>query len=86
MAKRKNESYSDNEISVDGYSIIRRDRPLRQGGGVVIYLKNGIPFIRKSEYERSEVEAIWLEIKMPYAKPFLLCALYRPPNEHIVWI
>ena len=37
---RLNETIADNEISISGYNIVRRDRPLngRNGGGVCFYL------------------------------------------------
>ena len=44
---RLNETIADNEISISGYNIVRRDRPLngRNGGGVCFYVRSVMFFI-----------------------------------------
>ena len=39
-----NEAVSDRELELDGYNLIRKDRTSR-GGGVILYIKNDIPFL-----------------------------------------
>ena len=34
---------ADNEISIDGYSIVKKDRN-RHGGGVLLYVRDGIDY------------------------------------------
>ena len=41
------DSYMDHEISIEGFSLVRRDRQKRAVGGIVVYVKNGIPFVRR---------------------------------------
>ena len=37
------ESVTDGEVNIDGYTVIRRDRN-RNGGGVIVYIKDGLAF------------------------------------------
>ena len=69
----------DNHIRLKGYSLARRDRQSRKGGGVVIYARDDIYFkevhIRVEIDSSSEVSFIHL----PSICLFLMC-LYIPPN------
>ena len=56
---------SDSEISIMGYSIVRKDRQNSSkacGGGVLIYVRNGIPFIRQAKFVDDNFECFWIEI------------------------
>ena len=69
-------------VSIDGYSIKRRDR-IRNSGGVALYIKDSIVdkcSIRVDPPE-SSLESLCLEVKPFRAAPFLVFAWYRPPNE-----
>jgi len=33
----------DNSVSIDGYSLFRKDRTTRRGGGVCAYVKSNVP-------------------------------------------
>ena len=68
-----NETISDNEVSISGYDIIRRDRITNCGGGVCFYVKSSINF------------TIFpcLEIQKPRSKPFVVATWYRPPDSPI---
>ena len=54
-----NDNISDHQITIEGYNIIRRDRNSKEGGGLIIYLRNDIEC---SRLEHDIVEAVWLEI------------------------
>ena len=47
------DTISDNEITVDGYNIIGRDRTVngRFGGGVCFYIRSNVNFILREELE-----------------------------------
>ena len=62
---------STDDISLPGYICIRKDRDSR-GGGVCIYVRQSITFIRKAYYEIDELEMIAIELKGGNSKPFLL--------------
>ena len=48
---RLNETIADNEISISGYNIVRRDRPLndQNGGGVCFYVRSNINYIVRAD-------------------------------------
>lgn len=71
------EGISDSFISLKGYKIFRSDRKKR-GGGVAIYVRNGIPckFISQSE-DGDKVEFLFIEISA-VERNLLLGCVYRP--------
>ena len=72
-------SIADDEISIEGYSLVRKDRNTH-GGGVALYLHNDIPFIKRLDFA-CELESISIEVKLPFMKPLIITALYSPPGE-----
>ena len=63
----------------------RRDREINSGGGLLVYVKDGICANRRTDLEHENLECLWLEIKPIKSKPFLLGNIYRPPNSNIQW-
>ena len=45
-------------FEIPGYTIINRNWDVGTLGGVVVYIKDGIPFIRRTELEVNELECI----------------------------
>ncbi len=82
-------STSDNnpEISIDGYSIERRDRN-KYGGGCMLYYKNGMALHRRQDLEPAEHEIMIFTIKL-HTGNLLMSLLYRPPGGKncapIIW-
>lgn len=78
-----------NEIAVDDYNIIRRDR-ISLGDGLAIYLrlcyKFGIvdteDFNDKVADSVDTVEEIWVRINLPGRNNFVVETVYRPPNAN----
>ena len=70
----------DDEISIPGYNLIRKDRN-RAGGGVVLYIRDNIPFSKREDLVPSNLEMVCAEINRPHSKSFLVCTCYRPPNS-----
>lgn len=65
--------------SIQNYTIFRRDRKGRKGGGVAIYVKS---ILTPSEWippepGNSEFEIIWVKVG-----DFFISALYHPPKPH----
>ena len=59
---------SDSEIMIDGYKLYRRDRGNNsRAGGVVVYISESLPAIRRNDLERANIEGIWTEILQPHA-------------------
>ena len=63
----------------------RRDRELNTGGGLIVYIKEGIQTCRRTDLENENLECIWLEIKPKKSKAVLDGNIYRPPNSTIQW-
>lgn len=72
-------------LEQEGYTLERKDRTVKDGGGVLCYIKDSLPFRRRLDLEHGNLEAIWLEIMYPSSKNILVCMLYRPPNSKVNW-
>ena len=75
-------SVSDNEICIDGYNIVRNDRN-RNGGGVIMYIRNTVDFKILAEYQNHDLEIICIQVNLYKEKPFILMSWYRPPDSSI---
>ena len=82
---RLDNTFTDSAVSIDGYTLIRRDliRRCRGGGGVAIYVCNVIDFKIRSDLSDPDLEFLCIEIQKPRARPFLISNWYRPPNSPI---
>ena len=71
---RLNETIADNEISISGYNIVRRDRPLngQNGGGVCFYVRSNINYIVRADLVSDQLENLSIEIIKPRSNPLLL--------------
>ena len=77
-----NENITNNQIHINGYNFFRKDRVGRTGGGVAIYVREGINVIPVEALNSSEIEALWLKVKVPNQAPLLVCSMYRPPSAN----
>ena len=73
---------SDQEVGIDGYDLVRKDRK-RTGGGVAVYIRNSINYKIRQDVMPDNLELVTVEIIKPKVKPFLLNAWYRPPDMPI---
>ena len=73
------ETIQDEEVNIEGYNLIRKDR-CRNGGGVACYIRNDIHFNIREELT-DEMESIFFDILLPKSKPILIGVIYRPPNQ-----
>ena len=76
------DSVNNNEIAIVGYNVIRNDRN-RHGGGVIMYIKETISYICRSDLQNQTVEAVWIELAAQSTNPVLCCSVYRPPSAGI---
>ena len=74
-----NSSISDAEVSLPGFTLFRRDRLVRKGGGVAVFVSELINAVRRSDLEIDE--SVWIEIFLPKSKSILFGTFYRPPSE-----
>ena len=77
-----NKDNYDNEIELPGYSITRRDRRERTGGGVMIYIRENLVFNERNDLHNSN-EAIWIQVNRTRCKPLIIGCVYRPPNQQV---
>lgn len=79
--------HPDSAFDIDGYQtpIFRRDRKDNGGGGLIVFVKNGLSCNRRRDLESDNIECIWVEVKPKNSKSFLVGNVYRPPNSTIQW-
>ena len=53
----------DSEICLPGFTLVRRDREgSKSGGGVAIYVRDGLPFRVRNDIDNGENECLWIEL------------------------
>ena len=77
---------SDNDLSIPNYSFERKDRLANKGGGILVYISNKLPYVRRSDLESNDLETLWIQINFKNSKPFLIGFIYRPPSSKQSWI
>jgi hypothetical protein len=75
------DSVTDEEVTVPGYSVVRKDRN-REGGGVCLYIRDNICFNKRDDLITNNIEFLAVDILLPKTKPFLLSVGYRPPEDY----
>lgn len=73
----------DNEklYTIPNYSFEKRNRINGKGGGVALYVKDSINYVRRTDLESRELENIVIEIVLSTSKNFLITTLYKPPQS-----
>ena len=67
---------------VPGFTIFRRDRRLKNGGGILAFVNDELSAIRRTDLEDSNLEIMRFEIAPFKSKRSLLLAgIYRPPSS-----
>ncbi|MCU7800226.1 MAG: hypothetical protein KZQ70_08805 [gamma proteobacterium symbiont of Lucinoma myriamae] len=73
-----------NAFVIDGYQApFRKDNNSNGGGGIIVYVKNGINVKRREDLEINEISCIWIEITQEKGKSFLVGNMYRPPDSRV---
>ena len=68
-------------FTIPGYDFIKRSRKNGIGGGVGMYIRNGINFTVRNDLKDDDIEAVWIEIFPKSAKSFIFCIIYKPPES-----
>lgn len=79
-----NDYFFDNELQLTNYQLFRTDRN-SHGGGIVLYVRSVYSCNRRLDLEQENIESIWVEVKCPKQKPFILGYIYRPPSSLSSW-
>lgn len=75
------DSISDSEIELSGYSVYRHDRKNRRGGGVALYVLENVKHTLRRDLE-DDFEAIWIEMQLNKVK-YLIGCVYRAPDKSL---
>ena len=73
-------SVSDSELFIQGFTLIRKDRD-RNGGGVCLFIKESISFNVRDDLRENGLEAIFVELLFQRSRPLLVGVCYRPPSD-----
>jgi hypothetical protein len=75
-------TYLDADISIAGYTLFRKDRKQKRGGGVAIYIRDSLTFLDRSQKITGyDIEMVLVEIvSNNYDSNLLVATLYRPPD------
>ena len=66
-------------VAIPGYQLVRRDRD-QHGGGVVVYIKNNLPFTITLTHPSAELLIVELKLR----RSSVLCGTcYHPPSSDI---
>ena len=79
---RLNNGINNTEVDINGYCIEGHHRN-SHGGGVAIYIRDGLKYERKLELEEPHFETLCIEFKMSKNLPCLLICAYRAPKPHV---
>ena len=74
------------DLSVPGYSILRRDSKTNNETGLIIYTNDILCFKHLSHLDQPGVEAVWLEIGISKSTPILVGFCYTNPASRVDWI
>lgn len=78
-----NSSVTNAEAEVEGYKLIRLDRPNHRAGGVCVYVRRSLKSKVLKDLSRnsdSGFHQLWVQVQQKKLKSFLLCVTYRTPD------
>ena len=67
-------------LPIKGYIFERKDI-IKTGGGIAVYIKVGITYLRQKYLEYDEIKAIWLEILVEKENSFIIGIMYSLPEN-----
>ena len=78
---RLNDDAEDDDLFIEGYSIVMRDRNCN-GGGVAIYISDDIPYNTRPDIDTG-IESVSIQVNIPFVKPIIFTYVYRPPSSKV---
>jgi len=78
------DSSHDWNAVIDGYTLFRKDRPTRRGGGVALYVREQLECIQLClGVDEEQVESLWVRIKQQAhtGDNTVVGVYYRPPDQ-----
>ena len=77
--------FTSNLVNIPGYILVNNNRNTKKGGGTAVLVKEGIPFITRSDitqFYEQELESTYIEITAKNGKHFIIGSLYQAPNTN----
>lgn len=71
----------DSEVSIPNYTIFRKDRVSRRGGGVLLGCHNALKCRRRPDLEQDNLELLLVEVRLSSRNKMLLGNCYRAPDS-----
>ena len=78
---RLDNSVTDENIDIEGYSVLRKDCN-RFDEGCVIYIDNNVTFERREDLD-DDLESVSTELLFPNIRPIIYTCLHRPPKSTV---
>ena len=76
-----NQSVLQEDIQLHSYCLPeRKDRRGDSHGGVIIYVKDTLHYVRRNDLEINDVECLWIDVTLKH-KHVLFGVFYRPPSS-----
>jgi hypothetical protein len=76
-----NDSDEDDNFLIPGFcNPIRRDRGYGRGGGICIYIRNGLSYKRRLDLENAMIECIWIECVFGLTN-IMVGVFYNPKSD-----
>ena len=76
------DSFPTEQFTISGYSKPYRLDRNRNGGGVIIYIREDIPRKQINNFKiHDDIENIFIEVNL-YKTKWLMCGCYHPPNQN----
>ena len=75
-----NDKVNDQEVQMENFKMHRLDRKGKSGGGCLIYYKETLEAIPRTEYHVKGLEAVWLEVIMN-SQRLIIGNTYRAPDD-----
>ena len=85
LSETKLKDHKSTEVfKVDGFQTpFRKDNNSNGGGGLIVYVRNGLNAKRREDLETNNIPSLCLEITPINCKPFLVGNIYRPPGSKV---
>ena len=77
---RLDQKILNQQLNIENYKLVRRDRDTGLGGGCIVYVTDNICFSRLNSLESRDIEGMWLETTINVSS-IVLGTVYRPPSN-----
>ena len=79
------DDFEDDQVSIGGYVVRRKDTMQCRGGGVCVYVSYQLPAKRCLDLEHPDLECMWLWTRPPRlprsVSAIAVCVVYSPPHK-----